>query len=145
MRRFMTATTVALLISGAATFAQTRIQDVSTTGCIRLWKPAPTDPTKMPDDRQPGLAGIYLLTPLSSNPAAPADLPTYVLTPSSTLNYAQHVGHKVEVVGAAQAAPSLPAPQDLANAQPRPENKSTTDSMPRLTVTTLKMVTESCP
>ena len=44
--------------------AENLIQDVQTVGCIRLWKPAPDDPTKMPSDRQPGLAGIYLLTPL---------------------------------------------------------------------------------
>ena len=49
--------------------AKNLMQDVTTVGCIRLWKPAPGDPTKMPPDRQPGLAGIYLLTPLASNPA----------------------------------------------------------------------------
>ena len=48
----------------------------------------------MPPDRQPGLAGIYLLTPLASNPNAATDLPTYLLTPSATLNFSQHVGHR---------------------------------------------------
>ena len=44
--------------------AKNLIEDVQPIGCIRLWKPAPDDPTQMPPDRQPGLAGIYLLTPL---------------------------------------------------------------------------------
>lgn len=165
MGRFVSALVTALLISGVTVFAQQAatvkpatekispaaqaaaknlIQDVQTVGCIRLWRPAPADPTKMPPDRQPGLAGIYLLTPLSANPTTATDLPTYVLTPSGTLNFSQHVGHKVEITGTAQASPLPPAVQDIATA-PRPEEKPSTNGMPRLTVTTMKMVTESCP
>src|SRR5262245_21158235 len=55
------------------------IEEVTTSGCVRLWKPQPSDPTKMPDEHQPGLAGVYLLTPLATNPTASTDLPTYVL------------------------------------------------------------------
>ena len=87
MVRFMCALTVALAISGAIVSGQAQapvqkpgtekptpqsqaaaknlIQDVSVEGCVRLWKPQPADPGKMPPDRQPGLSGIYLLTPLS--------------------------------------------------------------------------------
>src|SRR6478735_1411343 len=85
--------------------AKNLIESISTAGCIRLWQPAPADPTSMPPDRQPGLAGVYLLTPLSSTPATETDLPTYILTPSATLSFSQHVGHKVEVTGSAQTAP----------------------------------------
>ena len=166
MLRFVSALTSALLISGFTVFAQAPVtipggtekispqaqaaarnlmQDVSTVGCIRLWRPAPDDPTKMPPDRQPGLAGIYLLTPLATNPAA-VDLPTYLLTPSGTLNFSQHVGHKVQITGTAQAAPLPPTVQEIATAPSmRPEEKPSTNGMPRLTVTTMKMVTESCP
>ena len=126
--------------------AKNLVQDVSTTGCIRLWKPAPGDPTKMPADRQPGLAGVYLLTPLASNPTTESDMPTYLLTPSATLNFSQHVGHQVEIVGAAQTASMPPTVQEIATAPTqRPENKPSTNGMPRLTVTTMKMVSESCP
>lgn len=126
--------------------AKNLVQDVSTTGCIRLWKPAPGDPTKMPADRQPGLAGVYLLTPLASNPTTETDLPTYLLTPSATLNFSQHVGHQVEITGAAQTAPMPPTVQEIATAPTQmPENKPSTNGMPRLTVTTMKMVSESCP
>jgi hypothetical protein len=146
MTRFMCALGSAVAISGAALVAQASIKDVNAVGCIRLWQPAPADPTKMPPDRQPGLAGVYLLTPLASNPGSPLDLPTYVLTPSGTLNFSQHVGHQVEIVGAAQPAITAPAPRAAgAGPEPRPENKPSTNGMPRLTVTTLKMVRESCP
>ena len=125
--------------------AENLLQDVQTVGCIRLWTPQPADPTKMPDNRMPGLAGVYLLTPFASNPTASTDLPTYVLTPSGTLNYSQHVGRKVEITGTAQTAPLPPTVQEIATAPTmRPEEKPTTNGMPRLTVTTMKVVAESC-
>lgn len=166
MARFIGALASALLIAGVSVIGQAQapapgterispqgqaaaknlIQDVQTVGCIRLWKPAPSDPTKMPPDRQPGLAGIYLLTPTSAGAISATDLPTYLLTPSGTLNFSQHVGHKVEITGTAQASPLPPTVQEIA-AGPvqRPEEKPSTNGMPRLTVTTMKMVTESCP
>jgi len=125
--------------------AKNLVQEVSTQGCIRLWKPQPDDPTKMPPDRQPGLAGVYLLTPVSTGANVVTDLPTYVLTPSGTINFSQHVGHKVMITGNAQAAPMPPTVQEIATPPARPEEKASTNGMPRLTVTTFKMVTESCP
>jgi hypothetical protein len=125
--------------------AKNLIQDVTTEGCIRLWKPQPDDPTRMPADRQPGLAGIYLLTPSGQTPSSSADMPTYLLTPSATINFSQHVGHKVSVTGSAQAAPLPSTVQEIVTAPTmRPEEKPSTNGMPRLTVTTLKMVMESC-
>lgn len=122
------------------------MQDVKTVGCIRLWKPAPDDPTRMPPDRQPGLAGIYLLTPVAASPTTITDLPTYLLTPSATLSFSQHVGHRVEVTGTMQPAPLPPTVQEIVTSPTmRPEEKPSTDGMPRLTVTTLKRVTEGCP
>jgi hypothetical protein len=169
MIRFMFALGSAMLVSGASLVAQAQapnpsskgtevlttqgrsnaknlIEDVATVGCIRLWQPAPDDPSKMPSDRQPGLAGVYLLTPFASSPASTIDLPTYLLTPSGTLNFSQHVGHKVEITGTAQTAPLPPTVQEIATAPTqRPENKPTTNGMPRLTVKTMKLVAESCP
>lgn len=168
MGRFICAVAAALLISAASLLGQTQApvvqpgteritpqgqaaarnltQDVQTEGCIRLWKPQPVDPTKMPNERQPGLAGVYLLTPLSTGSMRGMDLPTYLLTPSGTINYWQHVGHKVQITGTAQTAPLPPTVQEIAEPQPmRPEEKPTTNGMPRLTVTTMKMVSEGCP
>jgi hypothetical protein len=126
--------------------ARNLTQDLQTEGCIRLWKPQPVDPTKMPNERQPGLAGVYLLTPLSAGSMRGVDLPTYLLTPSGTISYSQHVGHKVQITGIAQTAPLPPTVQEIAGPPPmRPEEKPTTNGMPRLTVTTMKMVSESCP
>lgn len=169
MGRFVSALGSALLISGVTVIAQAQapvvampgterispqaqaaaknlIQDVQTVGCIRLWKPTTGDPTKMPNERQPGLAGVYLLTPLATAPNATTDLPTYLLTPSGTLNFWQHVGHQVAITGSAQTAPLPPTVQEITAAPTqRPEEKPSTNGMPRLTVTTMKMVNESCP
>jgi hypothetical protein len=171
MTRFMCALGSALAISGAALAAQAQapapsskgtevltaqgradaknlIEDVRTVGCIRLWRPAPDDPTKMPNDRQPGLAGVYLLTPLAStgNSVTDAGTPTYLLTPSAILTFSQHVGKQVEITGTAQTAPLPPTVQEIATEPAlRPENKPSTNGMPRLTVTTMRLVSESCP
>jgi hypothetical protein len=146
MGRFVSAFMAALAISGVAVASQNLIQTVTTVGCIRLWKPATGDPTKMPPDRQPGIAGVYLLTPVSSTPETEKDLPTYLLTPSATHSFSQFVGKKVEIMGTAQAAPQPPTVQEIANnVTPRPEEKPSTDAMPRLTVSTVKLVTENCP
>src|SRR6188474_1758308 len=103
MGRFICATAAALLISAVSLLGQNLMQDVQTEGCIRLWKPSSGDPARMPADRQPGLAGVYLLAPFSSNPITAAGNPTYLLTPSGTLNFSQHVGHKVQITGTSQA------------------------------------------
>src|SRR6185503_10654414 len=153
MGRFICALVTAMAIASAALSGQAQspaaaknlIQEVSTEGCIRLWRPQPADPTRMPPDRQPGLAGVYLLTPMSTGPNAATDLPTYVLTPSGSINFSQHVGHKVMITGNAQAAPLPPTVQEIATPPARPEEKPSTNGMPRLTVTGFKMVTESCP
>jgi hypothetical protein len=168
MTRFMCALTIAIVMPAVAVAGQSQapvakpgteqqtpqslaaaknlIQEISTEGCVRLWKPQPSDPARMPPDRQPGLAGIYLLTPLSSNPSSATDHPTYLLTPSATINFSQHVGHKVVITGTAQTAPLPPTVQEIATAPTmRPEEKPSTNGMPRLTVTTLKMVTANCP
>ncbi|MEO7132805.1 MAG: hypothetical protein ABI024_01160 [Vicinamibacterales bacterium] len=169
MTRFMVAFGSAVVISGASLLSQAQapapsskgtqilttqgkadaknlIEDVKTAGCVRLWNPAPDDPSKMPADRQPGLAGIYLLTPAASSSLTDAGLPTYLLTPSATVNFAQHVGKRVEITGTAQTAPLPPTVQEIATEPPqRPENKPSTNGMPRLTVTTLKRVGEGCP
>ena len=165
MGRFISALAAALLISTASLLGQAQapvvrpgtekitpqtqaaaknlLQDVQTVGCIRLWRPQPADPTQMPTARQPGLAGVYLLTPFSTGAGRGIDLPTYLLTPSGTLNFWQHVGHKVEIMGTAQTAPLPPTVQEIATAPTmRPEEKPTTNGMPRLTV---KMLSESCP
>jgi hypothetical protein len=146
MTRFISALGSAVVISGAALAAQAQapaITEVNTLGCIRLWTPSTGDPTKMPSDRHPGLAGVYLLTPLASNGIVSVDLPTYVLTPSATLSFSQHVGRQVAIAGTAQPALSR---GPVAIAPPlRPENRPSTDGMPRLTVSAMRQVSESCP
>lgn len=121
-------------------------EEVTTVGCIRAWKPAPEDVTRQPENREPGMAGIFLLTPISSSPNAAIDMPTYLLTPSATANFQQHLDRKVEVVGTAQTAPLPPTVQEIATAPTqRPENRQNPQSFPRLTVKSIKRIGDSCP
>ena len=140
--------TVGLL---ASTYAEATVDDqgreeVHAVGCVRAWKPAPQDVTRLPENREPGMSGIYVLTPLASGPMAAGDLPTYLLTPSATVNFHQHLDRKVEVVGMAQTAPTPPTIQEIVSAPTeRPEEKPNAQSFPRLTVKTIRKVADSCP
>lgn len=125
--------------------AKNLTEEITTVGCIRAWKPAPADVTKLPENREPGVAGVYLLTPLASSPTAAIDMPTYLLTPSATANFRQHLDRKVEIVGVAQTAPLPPTVQEIATLPTlRPENRQNADSYPRLTVKSIRKVGDSC-
>ena len=126
--------------------AENLTEEVTAVGCIRAWKPAPDDVTRLPENREPGMAAVFLLTPIASSPAASIDLPTYLLTPSATANFKQHLDRKVEIVGVAQTAPMPPTVQEIATAPTmRPENRPNAQSFPRLTVKTLTKLADSCP
>jgi hypothetical protein len=121
-------------------------EQLTTVGCLRAWKPAPADVTKLPENREPGMAGMFVLTPLASSPTVAIDLPTYLLTPSATVNFQQHLNRKVEVVGIAQTAQMPPTAQKIANAPTqRPENRPNPQSFPRLTVTSMTRLADTCP
>ena len=125
--------------------AKNLTEEITAVGCVRAWKPAPEDVTSQPNSDKPGVAGIFLLTPLQSSPTTVADVPTYLLTPTQLVNFAAHLDDKVEVVGVAQAAPMPPTVQEIASTPPRPENKPNAQAMPRLTIKSLKKVSDSCP
>lgn len=125
--------------------AKNLTEEITAIGCVRAWKPAPEDVTSQPTNDQPGVAGIFLLTPLQSNPTTVTDMPTYLLTPTQLVNFAVHLDDKVEVVGVAQTAPMPPTVQEIATTPPRPENKPNAQAMPRLTIKSLKKVSDSCP
>jgi hypothetical protein len=116
-------------------------QPPAQTNPTGAWQPA-IDPTKLPDNARPGVRGIFLLTPLNS---APNGLPTYVLTQTQLANFEQHLDDKVEVVGFAQAAPAPPTRETIGALTGRPENKLSADAMPRLTIRSLKKISDSCP
>lgn len=140
--------TVGLLASTSAeaTLDDQGREEVHAVGCVRAWKPAPQDVTRLPENREPGMSGIYVLTPLASGPTVATDLPTYLLTPSATVNFHQHLDRKVEVVGMAQTAPTPPTIQEIVSAPTeRPEEKPNAQSFPRLTVKTIRKVADSCP
>ena len=127
----------------AAAKARNLTEEITTVGCLRAWKPAPEDVTRTRGSRQPGM---YLLTPIASTPTAATDLPTYLLTPTQTVNFAAHLDDKVEVVGVAQTAPMPPTVQEIVTAPTqRPEERPNAQSMPRLTVKSLKKISDGCP
>jgi hypothetical protein len=120
-------------------------EEVTAVGCLRAWKPAPEDVTKLPENREPGMAGMFVLTPVVSSPTVP-ELPTYLLTPTATVNFQQHLDRKVEVVGVPQAAPEPPTVQEIALAPSQlPEHRSNPLSFPRLTVRTMTRLSDTCP
>ena len=114
------------------------------SGASGRGSPRPADPTQDAADRKPGVAGIYLLTPLASTPTTVADLPTYLLTPSATVNFSQHVDDKVEVAGVRRPRRMPPTCRRSRRRRQQAGEQAEHDGMPRLTVKTLKMVT-SCP
>jgi hypothetical protein len=134
-----------IVTPAAAANAKNLTEEITTIGCVRAWKPAPEDVTRLPDNNRPGVRGIFLLTPLHANPNTVNDLPTYLLTPTQSVNFVQHLDDTVEVVGVAQTAPLPPTVQEIATAPPRPENKPNAQAMPRLTVKSLRKVSDSCP
>lgn len=129
----------AVAISTVTLIAQAQ-DEITTVGCLREWRPA-TDVTKLPES-----TGIYVLTPIASSPTVTSELPTYLLTPSLTMNFPAHLDDKVEVVGVAQAAPVRRTfVGSLSALTPRPEERPDTQSMPRLTVRSLKKISDACP
>ena len=147
----MAISTVGLVASTFATASldrqtQTSVpEEVTAVGCVRAWKPAPEDVTKLPENREPGMAGMFVLTPVASSPTVP-EVPTYLLTPTAAVNFQQHLDRKVEVVGVPQAATKPPTVQEIALAPTQlPENRPDPQSFPRLTVRTMTRLADSCP
>jgi hypothetical protein len=115
--------------------------EITYVGCLRAWKPA-TDVTKFPESK----LGTYVLTPIAANITIVTDVPTYLLLPSQVVNFAAHLDDKVEVTGVPQSAPQPRTIGAIVGAPtPRPEERPTTDTMPRLTVKTLRKLSDACP
>lgn len=141
----LVASTSAAGTADAQVQVQTRPEEITVVGCVRAWKPASDDPTKLPENREPGLASVFVLTPLASGPTTDVEVPTYLLTPSATANFQQLLDRKVEVVGMMQAALRPPTVREVVVPTQRPENKPSAQSLPRLTVKTIRKMADSCP
>ena len=145
---FATASTFAKPTADKSVVKQTQAavpDEVTAVGCLRAWKPATEDVTKLPENREPGMAGMFVLTPVASSPTVP-EVPTYLLTPTATVNFQQHLDRKVEVVGVPQAATKPPTVQEIALAPTQlPENRPNPQSFPRLTVRTMTRLSDTCP
>ena len=145
---FATASTFAKATADKPVDKQTQAlvpEEVTAVGCVRAWKPAAEDVTKLPENREPGMADMFVLTPVASSPTVP-EVPTYLLMPSATVNFQQHLDRKVEVVGVPQAATKPPTVQEIALAPTQlPENRPDPQSFPRLTVRTMTRLSDTCP
>ena len=144
--KFIAGLSAALAISTVSLLASTgQAQapvEITFVGCVRAWKPAPPDVTRMPESK----IGMYVLTPLASSATVSADVPTYLLTPTQTVNFAAHLDDKVEVTGVPQPAPQRRTIGAIVGAPtPRPEEQPDVQSMPRLTVKSLKKLSDACP
>ena len=125
---------------------QAQAQEITAVGCVRAWKPAAADVTKMPENREPGMAGMFLFTPLTSSSVPAFELPTYLLVPSATVNYQQHLDRKVEVVGVPQAAPPPTTVRVIViTSTQQPENRPDVASFQRLTVRSMRRLSDTCP
>ena len=130
----------------SAITARNLTEDVTTVGCVRAWMPASADVTRLPENREPGMAGMFLLTPLASGPTTATEVRTYLLEPSATANFQQHLDRKVEVVGVVLSAPRPPTVREIVTVSTQlPENKPSLQSIPRLTVRSIRRVADSCP
>jgi hypothetical protein len=125
---------------------QTRGEEITAVGCVRAWKPAAADVTRLPENREPGMAGMFLFTPLTSSSVPGFELPTYLLTPSATANFQQHLDRKVEVVGVPQAAPPPTTVRvTVITSSQQPEHRPDVESFPRLTVRSMRRLSDTCP
>ena len=141
--KFIAGLGAALAISAVGVVAHTQAPaEITYIGCLRAWKPAPPDVTRMPESK----IGMYVLTPLASSPTVSADVPTYLLNPTLMVNFAAHLDDKVEVTGVPQPAPERRTIGAIVGAPtPRPDERPDVQSMPRLTVKTLKKLSDACP
>lgn len=136
----ISAVCAALTISSVTLIGQAQAPtEITYVGCLREWKPA-TDVTRYPES-----TGTYLLTPIATFPTITTDSPTYLLTTSLTVNFAAHLDDKVEVVGTVRPAPVRSFVGSLSGVTPRPEERPETQSMPRLTIRSLKKISDACP
>ena len=148
--KFIAGLSVALAISTVSAMAQapppprpqTGTEAITIVGCLREWKPA-TDVTRLPENKQ---LGTYLLTPIATSSSVMFDVPTYLLTPSLVVNFEAHLDDKVEVIGVTQPASRGRTIGAIIGAPtPRPEEQSDVQSMPRLTIRSLKKISDACP
>lgn len=141
--KFIAGLCAAAVISSVGVVAQAPAPppaEITYIGCLRAWKPA-TDVTRFPE----GKLGMYVLTPIATSSAVVEAVPTYLLSPSQVANFAAHLDDKVEVTGVPQPAPRGRTIGAIIGAPPRPEERPDVDAMPRLTVKTLRKLSDACP
>lgn len=120
--------------SGASSTASP--QTITVTGCVTpdtMATPSTDSPRFVLSSIEPqGGAG----TPPASS-AARSTVTGYTLKPAADVNLSAHLNHKVQITGTLDTATSPTSTQ--------PSSSNTSSAMPALRVTSLKMVSSTCP
>jgi hypothetical protein len=110
-------------------------QTVTVTGCVTPDLTANPDPASATTRR-------FLLSNIE--PSGQARVSGYILTPNADVNLSDHLNHKVQITGTVESVTS-----SSTTSQSSPSTSSTTQSstttMPSFRVTSVKMVSATCP
>jgi hypothetical protein len=123
--------------SGAS--STTSPQTITVTGCVTpdtMANPTTDSPRFVLSGIEPqGGAGNPSASPAAQTPST---VTGYTLKPAADVNLGAHLNHKVQITGTLDTATSSPT-----SAQPSSPN--TSSAMPALRVTSVKMVSSTCP
>ena len=112
-------------------------QTVTMTGCVTPDLAANPDPASATTRR-------FLLSNIEPSAAGQARVTGYILTPNADVNLSDHLNHKVQITGTVESVTS-----SSTTSQSSPSTSSTTQSstttMPSFRVTSVKMVSATCP
>lgn len=112
-------------------------QTVTITGCVTPDLTANPDPASATTRR-------FLLSNIEPSAAGQPRVTGYILTPNADVNLSDHLNHKVQITGTVESVTS-----SSTTSQSSPSTSSTTQSstttMPSFRVTSVKMVSATCP
>ena len=123
---------------------------VTLTGCLKPWTGAAhhgSEKSPAADKRSPHAGVKYMLSNIEGQAAGTAPA-SYALHADASVDLAAHVNHKVAITGTippgaakSSGAPSATAPATPGAASPM----SASDMTPALKVTSVKMISATCP
>lgn len=170
MRHTIAATCGACAIAGISVLAQTPStqppsstppaqaaqassgSSITLTGCLKPWTgTAHQGSAASPaDDKRSAHAGVkYMLSNIEGQAAAGTTPASYALHADASVDLAAHVNHKVAITGTiapGAATSSAGAPPATTPAQPGAASPmSASDMTPSLKVTSVKMISATCP
>ena len=127
--------------STSQTTKQTTAQTVTITGCVTPDLTANPDPSSTTIRR-------FVLSNLEAQAGIPVTVQGYLLNPIADVNLSEHLNHKVQITGTVESS-TTSSTSTTQSASPSTNTKTTTQSttqtMPSFRVTSVKMVSATCP